>query len=73
MYGAKFIGRRKKRFWRDVKAIFDTILSEIDLGNVDTWQVDGLKCEVLTIMPCLVFDFINESLILYTLWLKQLF
>ena len=29
----------QKRFWREVNDIVDTDLSEIDLGNVDTWQV----------------------------------
>ncbi|XP_068703344.1 uncharacterized protein [Montipora foliosa] len=29
----------KKRFWRVINAFFDTHLSEIDLDNVDTWQV----------------------------------
>ena len=31
--------KKKKRFWRKITAFFDTVLSEIDLGNVDTWQM----------------------------------
>ena len=29
----------KQRFWREINAFFDAVLSEIDLDNVDTWQV----------------------------------
>ena len=29
----------KKLFWKEINAFFDTVLSEINLGNVDTRQV----------------------------------
>ena len=29
----------KKRFWRKIIAFFDAVLSEMDLGNVDTREV----------------------------------
>ena len=39
MYGGNLFQWPKKRFWREINAFFDTVLFEIDLGNVDTWQV----------------------------------
>ena len=36
---AEAYSRSKKRFWREINAFFDTVLLEIDLGNVDRWQV----------------------------------
>ena len=30
----------KKRLWREINAFYDTVFSEIDLGNVDTWQME---------------------------------
>ena len=35
----KLVSTSKKRFWREINAFFEAVLSEIDLGDVNTWQV----------------------------------